>query len=415
MRINPINPADSRFFYSSSKTENSVSNTFSNKIYNPAFYGIMPAVSHFEKEISEQPEVLNRLAGIFFQKPGAVNIDLNITPEEMKKIKRISITASGSSKNAGEAARNFIEKAALIPVNIESAGEYMLNQHPADSTEDLALFISQSGKTADTLQALKNLSDKGIKSIAVTNEPLSEIAEAADFHQYIYAGPEYAAAASKTVTGSIFTLIAIGMRLGLIKGSLNEDDINYYASKLKLLPNQLKEILKDTENVKKAAEIISKAGNIYCYAKGANIGAMKEGALKLTETSGLHASAESSSEALHGMFSSIEPKNAVLQTVLGNPESGVYKTAAENIKEIIKKRGIEAPIIIRTQGDYGIERFLNHPNAVYIDIPETDEMAAPILTAARMQQITNETAKILNISPDTCRNAITKYRQNLSM
>ncbi len=390
---------------------------FSKGMSGLAFGMAAPVKTFFEKEIMEQPKVLEKLAKKFFPKTGGINMDLNITPGQMAKVKRIIILASGSSKNAGEMARNFIENITNLPVAVESASEFMDRKNPPlNATEDIGIFISQSGKTGDTLKALRQLKSKNVNTISITNNPESLIATTSNSHVSIEAGEENAVAATKTVTSSIYTLMALGLKLAeLQEKSINEDIIG----NLRTVPAEIKRMLKDTKGVKQAAEQIAKAENIYYYAKNSNVGAVKEGALKLTETTGKRVIADSSTEALHGTFASIKPENPVLQVVAGDTWSDTLIDSGNDIREISKKRNVKSPIIIREYG-YGneynrINEIMKDFNPVYIDIPYSWEDVTPIYTTVRMQQITNEVTKKLGIKPDNGGGFLTKYRQNITM
>lgn len=395
--------------------QNNAQSVYATNVYGINFGAKKEYNSSFEKEISQQANVLNKLSNEYFSERGKVNMDLNITPKEMKNIKHITIIASGSSKNAGEMAAGFIEKATKVPVNVVSASEYMFKEPQANKKDDLAIVISQSGGTADTLAALNTLKDKNVKTIAITNKEGSKIADAADSHIYIQAGKENAVAATKTVTSSIYSLMAVGLKLGEIKGSVDKTEINRYALEFKTLPRKINRMLEDTADVKKAADVISNSENIYYYAKGSNTGAVREGALKLTETTGKRVIADSSSEALHGTFASIKPENPVLQIAVGDINSQSYETSIANINEMTRKRHIKNPIIIKSSWDNEIQDKIDSDNAIFINIPHAREEFTPILATVRFQQITNEVTKNLGIDPDNGGGFLTKYRQNMDM
>ena len=388
---------------------------FAQNVYGINF-GAKKTNSFFEQEIAEQPKVISALSKKYLSKTGTVNMNLNITPEEMRNIKRITVIASGSSKNAGEMAAEFIEEVTEIPVTVASASEFMFKDAPMNSKEDLAIFISQSGGTADTLSALTKLKKDGIKTFAVTNNYRSKIAKNADSQVYINAGEEKAVAATKTVTSSIYSLMAMGLKLAEIKGSLHTNGIKHYQEELKKVPHLIEFMIDDLEDVKKAADVISKSDNIYYYAKGSNVGSAKEGALKLTETTGKRVIADSSSEALHGTFASIKPDDPVVQILssLDDADSG-YTVSVDNINEMIKKRNIKHPIIFQEYRDSNIDDKIISKDAIFIDMPISSSLISPILNTVRFQQITNEVTKNLNINPDNGGGFLTKYRNNMSM
>lgn len=426
MQVQKINPTMTFTNYMPAKIEKNcepkencytTNSIYSQNMSGLAFGGAARVRTCFEKEIMEQPKVIEKLAKKFFPKTGGINMDLNITPGQMAKVKRIIILASGSSRNAGEMARSYIESVTNLPVMVESASEFMDRKgQPLNRYEDLGIVISQSGKTADVLKALRQLSSKNVNTVAITNNPGSLIATTANSHISIDAGEENAVAATKTVTSSIYTLMALGLKLAeLQEKGVNEDMIG----NLRTIPNNIKEMLKDTQGVKKAASQIANAENIYYYAKNSNVGAVKEGALKLTETTGKRVIADSSTEALHGTFASIKPENPVLQVVAGDTWSDTLIDSSNDIREICKKRNIKSPIIIRECGYdkeyYHIDEIMKDFTPVYIIIPYSWESVTPIYTTVRLQQITNEVTKKLGINPDNGGGFLTKYRQKITM
>ncbi|MBQ3641917.1 SIS domain-containing protein [bacterium] len=367
--------------------------------------------THFEQEISEQAEVLQRLSNKYFLSPTPqlVDMDLGFTKEELDKVKRIHIIASGSSRNAAEMAKPFMEKVTNIPVNVEVASEFIYKDKPMNADEDIAIFVSQSGSTADTMEALNKVSQKGIKTIAVTNNPESKMAKAATYQIPIEAGEEKAVAATKSVTSSVFNLMAIGLKLADIK----EEDILNESWELENLPSAVEHMLNNDNDIKKAAKVISQADNIYYYAKGSNVAAAKEGCIKMTETTGKRIIADSSGEALHGTFASIKPENPVVQVIIGEEGEPLHDIAIENIQEMTKKRNIQNPIIMR---QYSPEPIPNMPKStIYLEMPSAEESISPILTTIKFQQLTNEVCKILGINPDNGGGFLTKYRQNITM
>lgn len=391
-----------------------IKSIYSKGMTNVAFGNAPKVMTCFEKEIAEQPEVLKRLINKYFVVPHEVNMDLNISKEEVQNLKRINIFASGSSKNAADMAQGFIEKMTQIPVFVHSASEAMDNVKPLKAGEDLAIFVSQSGGTADTYSALEIAKNAGLKTIAVTNNPYSKIAKAVDSNVYLYAGEENAVAATKTVTSSIFNLMMIGLKLGEISEKLSKTDIDNMHGYFSKLPNAIRYVLQRDYDVKNAAEIISKANNIYYYAKGSNIGAAREGRLKLIETAQKSVVADASGEALHGTFAAIKPEDVVLQII----DFDHKDIATQNIEEIIRKRQVKNPIIMQPIGVEKKHCLENGAKPIYLEYPYLSgkyDAATPILTTIKFQQITNEVTKMLEIDPDHGGGFLTKFRQNMTM
>ncbi|MBQ6516401.1 SIS domain-containing protein [bacterium] len=375
------------------------------------FRGMAPVKTSFETEIEAQPKVLRNLIDGFFEEDNTITgIDLNLTKEDLDKARAINIVASGSSKNAGEMAKSFMEKATNIPVNILCASEIITNP-PKLNKNDIMIFVSQSGNTADTYDALAYSKEKGLKTIAVTNKPGSRIHEDADSAMYIQAGQENAVAATKSVTTSIVSLWGLGMKMGEIKGTFSPNSENTYVQQLKALPDKVESIINDKKDVNAIAKKVAKNENFYFLAKDPNIGAVSEGALKLTETTAKRVLSASSSEFMHGMFSSIKPDDVFLEIVTGDTKAS--DLAKENYGEIVAKRKPRTSVMIKNYDDKKVEN--DYPNANFINVPTTAEEFYPLLNTVRFQQLTNAITKELKIDPDNGGGFLTKYRGSLTL
>lgn len=420
MRIQPVNTFQ---FNQQTMKLNKVQNTpedvqtsesmYSKGMSQLCFGAVVPIRTSFAKEIAEQPKVLKNIFDGFFKESGKISgININLTKNELEKATAINIVASGSSKNAGEMAKSFMEETVQLPVNIMSASEFITSK-PKLNKNDIMVFVSQSGNTADTLDALNYSKSKGLKSIAITNNTDSKIHKAADFAIDMQAGIENAVAATKTVTSSVANLWGIGMKLGEIKGTfsvLSENGAKY-VEELKQLPNKIESMIKDTANINRIAEDAASRDNFYLLAKEPNLGAVNEGALKLTETTQKRVIPGSSSEFMHGLFTSIKPFDVYLQVASGKGKA--YDLSVENFAEIVKKRNSQNPILMKSETNKLVEKQL--PNAEFIDIPDTLDEFTPLLATVRFQQFTNAITKRLGINPDNGGGVLTKYRQNLSM
>jgi len=382
-----------------------------NEINSVYFRGQAPIKTSFEKEIEEQPAVLRNLIDGFFEKDNTISgIDLNLTKEDLDKTTAINIVASGSSKNSGEMAKSFIEKATNIPVNIMCASEFITNP-PKLNKNDIMVFVSQSGNTADTLDALNYSKEKGLKTIALTNKPGSKIDRGAESSMYVQAGQENAVAATKSVTTSVVSLWGLAMKMGEIKGTFSPDSENNYVQQLKALPDKVENMINDKKDINSIAKKVAKNSNYYFLAKEPNLGAVNEGALKLTETTTKRVLSASSSEFMHGMFSSIKPDDVFLEIVTGNTKSA--ELAKQNYGEIVAKRQPKTSIMIKNYDDTKVEN--DYPNANFINVPTTAEEFYPLLNTVRFQQLTNAMTKELKIDPDNGGGFLTKYRDTLSM
>lgn len=358
--------------------------------------------TNYAKEIMEQPKVLKNLIDKYFSKSGTVsNLDLGMTKAEAKKITGIKIIASGSSKNVAEMSRDFIEEASKTPTDVYFASEFA-HKNVHLNKNDLVLFISQSGETADTFAALQKTNALGLKSIALTNTPGSKIHEGATSAVEVGAGKELAVAATKSVTAQLLNLHAIGLKLGELKGKASASDINYYAHYLKEVPQNLEKMLKETKSVKEVAKELAQETNLHILARGTNQGSAMEGALKLRETTYKNPIASASGEFLHGYVASVDETTPIIQIIQGkNAENTILATG--NLKEIIKKGNPKKVFIIKDEANQSLEKEPLFANAKFINIPSTEEFVTPFYVVPRFQMLADELTKILGRNPDNPR------------
>lgn len=396
------------------ENNNIIYNTNYKSIYKTGFGQInfLGGVSSFTKEIAEQPIVIKNILDSFFKNSEKISgINISIPKKELLKASAINIIASGSSKNSGEMAKAFMEKVTDMPVNIFSASEFMTSK-PRISNKDIMIFVSQSGNTADTFEALQFAKENGNKTIALTNKRDSKISNGADFYVEMQAGVENAVAATKTVTSSILNLWGIGMKLGEIKDTFSLKDLETL-NELRSLPEKIESMIKDRANIHEIAKKYANKDNIYILTKEPNVGAANEGALKLTETTQKRVISGSSSEFMHGLFTSIKPEDLLVEIATDNTQTKNYQLAKENFQEIINKRNVKDAILFINNDN---KEALNEIKGIdFITIPNTLPEFTPLLNTVRLQQLTEGFTKALNINPDNGGGILTKYRSNLTM
>ncbi len=394
------------------KLENNIISIY-NKGINPiVFRSLANVTTSFSKEIAEQPEVIRNLLNKFFANPNKItNIPINFTEKMLNKMTApfdVHIVASGSSKNAGEMAKKFIERIIGSPVNIHSASEFMTTA-PKINHQDLMIFVSQSGNTADTFEALNYAKKNNITSIALTNNENSKIAKGADFSVNIGVGEEKAVAATKTVTGTIVNLWGIALRVAELINpkSFNKTD---FVRELNRLPDLIEKMINDKKAVEAIAEKHANVENIYILAKEPNLGAANEGALKLTETTQKRVISGSSSEFMHGLFTSMKENDLYVQIATGHNTDKTALMSKENFNEIVNKRNLTKTVMIKTEG------MKDEANAGdYITVPNTLSDFTPLLNTIRLQQLTEAFTTKLKINPDNGGGVLTKFRDNLTM
>ena len=376
--------------------------------YSLAFKNLAPAATNFSKEIAEQPKVIKDILHNFFGIANKVtNININLSNKEMKAVKALHIVASGSSKNASEMAKKFMERVTNLPVNIYSASEFMTSS-PKINNKDLMIFVSQSGNATDTYEALKFAEKNKIKSIALTNNMHSKISRDANFSINMHAGTEQAVAATKTVTSTVVNLWGIALKLAEIKNVFHNDIVDI-VRELNRLPNLIENMIKDDGDIKNIAKKYSDVKNIYILAKEPNVGAANEGALKLTETTQKRVISGSSSEFMHGLFTSMQPDDLYIQIATGNKADKAAKLAKENLFEIKEKRHLNNVVVLKNSFD-DLGKDIDT-----VSVPSALSDFQPLLNTIRLQQLTEAFTKELNINPDNGGGVLTKYRSNLTM
>ena len=246
------------------------------------------------KEIYEQPKSINNtLNNLNFE-------TLDLTKEYLNNLKKIYIVACGTAMHAGLVARTLIENLCKINVEVDLASEFRY-RNPIIDTYTLAIFISQSGETADTIAALELAKSHGAKTIAVTNVLESSITRIADKVLYTSAGPEIAVASTKAYTSQIALMSYFSIYLAELLDSYNNNSLKELKEDLKNIPDKIEQILNTTNlQIKDIAKKIYTEKDIYYIGRGLDYCVALEGALKLKEISYIHAEAYASGELKHG-------------------------------------------------------------------------------------------------------------------
>ena len=328
------------------------------------------------KEIFDQPEaVANSFRGRLIFEEGLVKLGgLEAVEKKLKEIKRVIISACGTAYHAGCIAEYMIEEYAGIPVEVEYASEFRYRK-PVIKKDTAFLVISQSGETADTLQAMREAKRKGALPLGVVNTVGSTIARETEAGVYNHTGPEISVAATKTFTAQVSIMTLITLLLG------RQREMSLVTGKrimkeLKLIPKKIERILKDAEKIKKIAEKYSKYSNFLFIGRKYNFPIALEGALKLKEISYIHAEGCGAGEMKHGTIAMID-KN--FPTFAICPKDSVYEKMISNIEEI-KSRG--GPVVaITTARNKSLEKLCD--DVIYV--PKTLEMLTPLLTVIPLQ------------------------------
>jgi glucosamine--fructose-6-phosphate aminotransferase (isomerizing) len=338
------------------------------------------------KEIHEQPWAIhNTLRGyISVLEPW---VDLGI--ERAQEPADILILACGTSYNAALTGKYLMEKLARIPVRVELSSEFLYS--PTVLDQNLAIGITQSGETADTLRALKRAKDLGVRTLAITNVVGSSITRVADEILYIRAGPEISVAATKSYVAQLASLYLLALSWADLEVSLREVLIEG----LRLLPEKVQQILASDVKIAQCGEYLSRYEDVFFIARGINFPVALEGALKLKEISYIHAEGYAAGELKHGPFALLTPRTPVIAIVA--PDN-TYTTLLTNIKEI---KARESPLIaVADEGDEEIEKFVDR----VIHVPRVDSIFSPVVNSVALQLLAYYAAKERGCPIDMPRN-----------
>ena len=328
------------------------------------------------KEIYEQPKAIRDTVNIHVGKDGLVVFDdLNWTRADLEKLDRVLITACGTAYHAGLVAKHYIEKFVKIPVTVEIASEYRYS-HPLTTERTLAIVVSQSGETIDTLAALKEAKRLGALSVAVTNSIGSSIAREAEYTIYTLAGPEIAVASTKAYTTQLVALLMLALYMGQIKGTVSEDEVRHLVEELTKLPEHIEEVLEARESMETFADTLKKADDIFYLGRNIDYAIAMEGALKLKEISYIHAEAYAGGELKHGTLALITADTPVIAVVT---QGEIAPKMYSNIQEV-RTRGAEV-LGIGYADDADIGRYTTE----VVRIPRVDDIIAPVLSVIHMQ------------------------------
>jgi glucosamine--fructose-6-phosphate aminotransferase (isomerizing) len=348
-----------------------------------------------EKEIFEQPESIRRAYSgrINRELATAVLGGLNMTTRDLIDIERVKVIAAGTSFYAGMVGAYLLESVARIPSGAELASEIRY-RNPIVERNTLYFAVSQSGETADTLYAMKELQRKGARVLGICNVVGSSIPRGSDGGVYIHSGPEIAVASTKAFTSQItvfylFTLLMARMR------DLSHEAATRFLQDLEAIPAKVAQILERSGEIRALAEKYARQANFLFLGRGINYPVAMEGALKLKEISYIHAEGYSAAEIKHGPIALINPQTPCMFLV---PNDRLREKVINNIKEVKARRG---PVIaIAPEGLDGIRDVCDD----LIQIPQTNELMYPYLFVVPMQLFAYYTARFLGRDVDQPRN-----------
>src|SRR5881275_983672 len=347
------------------------------------------------KEICEQPEtVRSTLRGRLLVAEGTARLNgLNLTAEQCGAIRRIVIVACGTSWHAGLVGRHVLEELTGIPVSVEYASEYRYRRQ-VQLPGTVTIAISQSGETADTLEALRAAKATGSKVLGLVNVVGSTIAREAQGGIYLHAGPEIGVASTKAFTSQVVALLLLGLYLGRRRG-LSVEDGRALVSQLVRLPELVERALAVEPQVRALAERYADAPNALYLGRGVNFPVALEGALKLKEISYIHAEGYPAAEMKHGPIALIDENMPVVCVA---PQDRVYAKVVSTMQEV-KARGGRL-IAITSEGNGDLSHLVDHQIAV----PASPPLITPVLTVIPLQLLAYHIAVLRGCDVDRPRN-----------
>ena len=344
------------------------------------------------KEINEQPNAIRETIGAKLDN-GHIEIeDLNFTKEYLESLNKIYIVACGTAMHAGLVAKAIFERLCKIPVEVDIASEFRYRD-PIVNDKTLAIYISQSGETADTIAALKIAKSKGAKTLAISNVIGSSITREADHSIYTHAGPEIAVASTKAYTSQVVLLNILGLYFAEKLEVAHLEEIKELKKDILRLPSQVEEILKNLEEVKAFAKKVYKEKDMFFLGRGTDYAVSLEGSLKLKEISYIHSEAYASGELKHGPIALIENGITVVATMT---DKKLVEKSISNVQEVVT-RG--AKVLLITSEDIKNDGF-----DTVIKIPKTNPFISPILSVIPMQVLSYYISKEKGLDVDKPRN-----------
>jgi glutamine---fructose-6-phosphate transaminase (isomerizing) len=347
------------------------------------------------KEIFEQPDSLRDvMRGRLLEEEGDARLGGSRDHrEELARVKRIVITACGTSWHAGLVGEYMLEELARIPASVEYASEFRYRNAVIEK-DTLALAISQSGETADTLAALREARQHGATTMGIVNAVGSTIARDTDFGIYLHAGPEIGVASTKAFTSQLVALVLFTLFMGR-RRHLSVLQGRELVAALQELPFLVEEVLKLNDEVRDLARLFKDSSNYLYLGRGYQFPVALEGALKLKEVSYIHAEGYPAAEMKHGPIALIDDDMPV---VVLAPRDGVYKKVVSNIEEV-KARGGRIIAVVSDDAPE-LQDKVDH----MIKVPQTIPCLLPVLTTVPLQLLAYHTAVLRGADVDQPRN-----------
>lgn len=353
--------------------------------------------THFMlKEIYEQPRSIHdSIRGRFDPKTGEFAMrSLKEFEHKIKNLKRIIIVGCGTSWHAGLVGEYLFEDLARIPVEVEYASEFRY-RNPIINEDDLVIAISQSGETADTLEAMRIAKERGATVFGLCNVVGSSIPRLSHAGAYTHAGPEIGVASTKAFTAQVSILTLWALAFGELQGRVTKNDLRTAMAELETIPGKVEKILKYEPQIIEIAERFQDAHNFLFLGRGYGFPVALEGALKLKEISYIHAEGYPAAEMKHGPIALIDEKMPV---VVIATKSANYDKVVSGIQEVKARKGIVIAIV--SEGDTKVSAMVDYT----IEIPLVSDFLEPLLSTVPLQLLSYHIAVLRGCNVDQPRN-----------
>jgi glucosamine--fructose-6-phosphate aminotransferase (isomerizing) len=352
------------------------------------------------KEIYEQPTAAREtILGRVSQDSGKVFLDeMKISDATLAAVQRLTILACGTSWHAALVGKFMIEQLARLPVEVDYGSEYRYRA-PIVTKNTLAVVITQSGETADTLAALREAKKEGAASISICNVVGSMATRETDGTIYTHAGPEIGVASTKAFTSQLVAIYLLALRLGQARGVLSPEASKPHIEALLQLPHFLEQTLKIAPDVEEIAGRFHNRSDFLYLGRGINYPIALEGALKLKEISYIHAEGYPAGEMKHGPIALIDEQMPVVTIA---PRDAVFEKMIGNMQEVKARGG--SVVALTTRGDNKLRSILDDSRDVVLELPQTPDLLTPIMMVLPLQLLAYDIAVRRGCDVDQPRN-----------
>jgi glucosamine--fructose-6-phosphate aminotransferase (isomerizing) len=341
------------------------------------------------KEIHEQPRaVRDTLLGRIGLEEGEVHLqELGAAAEELRRARRVMLLACGTSWHAALVGKYLLEQVAQVPAEVDYGSEFRYRD-PIVGPQTLAVAISQSGETADTLAAFRQAKGQGALPVAICNVQGSMLTREAAGTLLTHAGPEIGVASTKAFTSQLVALALLTLHLGRLRGTLTPDRCRELLHGLAKVPHLMEDALRASGRIEEMSKFFAQKKDFLFLGRGINYPIALEGALKLKEISYIHAEGYPAGEMKHGPIALIDDEMPVVALV---PPGRTYEKMLSNIQEV-KARGGKV-LAVTAQGDSEVRKVLDlAAGDLIVDVPPVDEVWSPLLNVLPLQLLAYHTA-----------------------